>query len=98
MDVWVRDGDGEILEEWRMERPGKSRGSSMTTRKREPWVDFEFLMGIQALTNLSEIQENWEIEPFVLCSAVCKKYDEERKDGASEAKMRKRPNSDPSSL
>ena len=45
MDVWVRDGDGEILEEWRMERPGKSRGSSMTTRRREPWVDFEVFYG-----------------------------------------------------
>ena len=64
MDVWVRDGDGEILEEWRMERPGKSRGSSMTTRRREPWLDFECFMGIQTLTNLREFLENRTMEPF----------------------------------
>ena len=63
MDVWVRDGDGEILEEWRMERPGKSRGSSMTMRKREPSVDFEVFMGIQILT-LREFLENRTMEPF----------------------------------
>ena len=27
MDVWAPGRDGEIREEWRMERPGKSRGS-----------------------------------------------------------------------
>ena len=76
-------GDGEILEEWRMERPGKSQGSPMTMRKREPWVvDFKvFLGGIQLLR---EVQGYWKIG---------REYDEESEDGA---KMRKRPNSDPS--
>ena len=44
MDVWAPGGDGEIREEWRMERPGKSRGSHDDEEERTMGGRFKALL------------------------------------------------------
>ena len=74
---------------------GKVSASSMPTRRRESCLDFE---GFYRHSDFWHIWEEFKKTGKWNHVLGKKWYDEEREDGASETKMRKRPNSDPSSL